>query len=396
MNPKGYRPMRSTRRPANMGKRPEWFTIRNGTEVGAPTQVHIYDEIGFWGVTASEFVGELMKSEGDIEMHLNSPGGDIFDGVAIYNALKQRSGLVKVIVDGLAASAASFIAQAATEGMLFMAPHSQMMIHDGFAMAIGNAADLRETAELLDKTSDNIASIYAERSGRDADYWRERMRAETWYSDQEAVDAGLADGIHGVAGATAGWDLSIFNHARLRGASSHPPYTGTHTHGHPAFGHAEDGSDTHDHEHTHQGDSDHDHHEPDGDADDNATNLNQLILNAAVDESAWDGDAAMKAAGDKEDPAKAYASICAGRREGPSNERGSWALPHHKAPGDAPNAAGVRNALARLSSTSGLTNEDAARAHLNAHMKVINPDWEPDDSVGIDVLMNEVREALNA
>src|SRR5262249_29690020 len=145
---------------------------------------------------------------GDIEMHINSPGGDVFDGIAIYNQLRHRQGQVAVIVDGLAASAASFIAQAASPGQLGMSPHSQMMIHDGFGMSIGNAADMRQMADLLDKASDNIAGIYADRTGKPAEYWRNLMRSETWLSDSEAVAEGLADYVVGQGEPSARWDLS--------------------------------------------------------------------------------------------------------------------------------------------------------------------------------------------
>lgn len=88
---------------------------------------------------------------------------------------------------------------------------------------------------------------------------------------------------------------------------------------------------------------------------------------AGVDNSTWDGNAAMSACTSASD----YSSICAGRKAGPADERGSWALPHHAHPGGPPNAAGVRNALARLPQTQGLTNEAAARRHLEAHMSTI-------------------------
>lgn len=222
----GARPLRSTRRLQNLtGARPGWYRISNakresdGMEI---TQVAIYDEIGFFGVSASNFLADMQAVQGDIELHLNSPGGDIFDGIAIYNTLKQRSGTVSVIVDGLAASAASYVAQAASPGHLEMAPHSRMMIHDGFAMGIGNAADLRELADQVEMLSDEIASIYAERTGKPAAHWREQMRAETWYSDREAVEAGLADKIHGETGDPQdAWDLSVYRNAD--GAPSDPP-----------------------------------------------------------------------------------------------------------------------------------------------------------------------------
>jgi len=196
----GARPLRSTRRLQNLaGVLPRWWKIENKAAVGGPAMISIYDEIGLYGVSAGDFLAEMREIPGDIEMHINSPGGDVFDGIAIYNQLKQaqKRGTVHIVVDGLAASAASFIAQAASPGHLEMAPHSQMMIHDGFAMGIGNAADMRELADQLDKASDNIASIYAERTGKPADHWRAMMRSETWLSDSEAVAAGLADRVQG-------------------------------------------------------------------------------------------------------------------------------------------------------------------------------------------------------
>jgi ATP-dependent Clp endopeptidase proteolytic subunit ClpP len=204
------RPFRTTRRLTNLQHGPSWYRISNKT--AGPARVDIYDEIGFLAVSAQDFIRDLAEIDGDIELHLNSPGGDVFDGIAIYNNLKQRQGSVSVVVDGMAASAASFIAQAASPGLLAMAPHSQQMIHDGFGMGIGNAADMRALAGLLDKASDNIAGIYADRTGKPASYWRDQMREETWYSDAEAVAIGLADKILGQNVANA-WDLSVFEHS---------------------------------------------------------------------------------------------------------------------------------------------------------------------------------------
>lgn len=151
-------------------------------------------------------------------MHINSPGGNVFDGLAILNVLRAHKGGVTTIVDGLAASAASFIAQAGSTRI--MARNSQMMIHDAMTLCAGNATDMRETADLLDKASDNLADVYASRSGRGtvAD-WRAEMRKEVWYSAEEAVAAGLADEVLSAAAkpeeeaVAATWDLSIFAHA---------------------------------------------------------------------------------------------------------------------------------------------------------------------------------------
>lgn len=166
-----------------------WFRISNHA-TGAP-KVYIYEEIGYWGVTAGDFIVALAEIDGDFDLHINSPGGDVFDGLAIYNTLLGHPGKVTGHVDGLAASAASFIAMACDE--LEFAKTGQMMIHDASGLAWGNAAEMLAMASLLDKASDNIASIYADRAGGSVESWRELMRAETWYTGSEAVAAKLGD-----------------------------------------------------------------------------------------------------------------------------------------------------------------------------------------------------------
>ncbi|MEU4386582.1 head maturation protease, ClpP-related [Promicromonospora sp. NPDC023805] len=156
------------------------------------TRIDLMDEIGFWGTTAQDFVDELLAIDASvIELHVNSPGGDVFDGLAIMNALADHPATVNVVVDGLAASAASFIAMAGDN--VKMNRGSQLMIHDAIGFSYGNAADMEEMATLLSRISDTIAGIYADRAGGKADDWRDLMRAETWYSASEAADAGLAD-----------------------------------------------------------------------------------------------------------------------------------------------------------------------------------------------------------
>lgn len=205
-----YRPMRTTRRPQNYTSvLPKWFKVTN--QASGPTQIVIYDEIGMLGCSVQDFTSELAAVKGDIDLHISSPGGDVFDGITIYNRLRAHDGVVSVVIDGLAASAASFIAMAASPGKLGMSPHSQLMIHDGFSMVIGNAADLRTTADLLDQVSDNIAGIYADRTGKPVSYFRDLMKDEKWFSDQEAVDTGLADYIIGKEPVANNWDLSVYN-----------------------------------------------------------------------------------------------------------------------------------------------------------------------------------------
>jgi ATP-dependent protease ClpP protease subunit len=158
---------------------------------GDTTDLLIYDEIGWFGICAQDVVAALADVKGDLNVRINSPGGDVFDGIAIFNILAGHDGNVTVTVDGLAASAASVIAMAGDT--VRMSTGTQLMIHDASGFCYGNAADMTELADLLNRVSDTIASVYADRTGVDLADWRGRMRAETWYSAQEAVDAGLAD-----------------------------------------------------------------------------------------------------------------------------------------------------------------------------------------------------------
>lgn len=155
-------------------------------------EIYLYEEIGYWGVTAQDFVETLSTvAASTIDLHINSPGGDVFDGVAIYNALVDHPATVNVIVDGYAASAASYIAMAGDSVVMNRA--SQMMIHDAWGFCIGNEADMGIMGALLGRLSNTIAGIYAARAGQDTTFWRGLMQAETWYSSAEAVAAGLAD-----------------------------------------------------------------------------------------------------------------------------------------------------------------------------------------------------------
>lgn len=166
-----------------------WYEIK---AEGGRAVVRLYSEIGYFGVTAQDFVNELSQlTASEIEVQINSPGGDVFDGIAIYNALRAHSARVVTRVDGLAASAASLIVQAGDHRIMMSS--AQLMIHEAWGVAIGPAADMRDFADLLDKQNDVLAGVYATRSGGDVEALRALMAAETWMTDQEAVDAGLAD-----------------------------------------------------------------------------------------------------------------------------------------------------------------------------------------------------------
>jgi len=171
-----------------------WYSIKNLSE--AEAEILIYDFIGYGGVSADDFIHDLSNIKASkITLRVNSPGGDVFDGIAIFNAVNRHKAEITAYVDGLAASAASFIVMAADT--LVMSPHSQMMIHDAHGLALGPADDMRKMADILDKSSDNIAAIYAKRAGGTVEEWRALMKGETWLSDQEAVAMGLADRVDG-------------------------------------------------------------------------------------------------------------------------------------------------------------------------------------------------------
>lgn len=173
----------------------DWYRIENAD--GARPELYLYGRIGSsWrGVTAAAFVRDLAAIGAPaIDVHINSEGGLVFDGVTIYSALRRHRATINVSVDGLAASAASFVAQAGDT--VSIARPGRMMIHDAQGLAMGNAADMTKMAALLDEMSNSIAGIYADRAGGTVESWRAAMRTETWYSGDKAVAAGLADQVH--------------------------------------------------------------------------------------------------------------------------------------------------------------------------------------------------------
>jgi len=170
--------------------------------------LRIYDYIdpdgGYWGISSNEFADALDAIEDEvtsIELLINSGGGSVWDGLTILNTLRSHPATVTARVDGVAASAASFIAVACDE--VVMMPNSRMMLHDALGLCIGQAVDMREYADFLDDTSANIAEIYATKTGGTIEEWRATMTSKglmgQWYSAQEAVDVGLADRVGGDA-----------------------------------------------------------------------------------------------------------------------------------------------------------------------------------------------------
>lgn len=170
----------------------KWYTIQAKTADTA--EISIYDEIGGWGISAQQFAKDF-KALGNnlkqINLHIHSPGGDVFDGIAIYNLLKNHPANKTVTIDGLAASMASVIAMAGTE--IIMPENAMMMIHKPWGVQGGDADDMRKYADLLDKVEDTLIPAYAAKTGKSAEELAEMLAAETWLNGKECVEHGFAD-----------------------------------------------------------------------------------------------------------------------------------------------------------------------------------------------------------
>jgi ATP-dependent Clp protease protease subunit len=200
-----------------------WYEFRAQAR-GA--EIVIYDEIGAFGIPAKGFLDEL-KALGPVPaltLRINSPGGSVFDGVAIYNALRRHEARVTVWIDGVAASIASMIAMAGDE--VVMPENAMLMLHDPSGLVIGTAADMRVMAEALHKMKAGMVVAYRDKSGRDDAEIEALMAAETWLSAQEAVELGLADRVEQPVRMAAHFDLSRFQNTPPQLAasltSSHP------------------------------------------------------------------------------------------------------------------------------------------------------------------------------
>lgn len=210
-----------------------WFAFKNLARVqdgDTTAQIDIYDEIDWlWGVTSRDFrdqLNALPDSVDTIDLHVNSPGGDVYEAIAIMNSLRQHSAKVVTTVDGYAASSAGFIAVGASDELI-MAENSELMAHLPWAIMIGDSADMRKMADDLDRIGRNIASIFMARAGGKLDDWLAILTDETWWSADEAVEAGIADSVMKAPkrkdakdAARNRFNLSVFNHAGRSNASA--------------------------------------------------------------------------------------------------------------------------------------------------------------------------------
>lgn len=177
-------------------------------------EIQVYDYIGWGGVEAKAFTRELKAiTAPTIHVRINTPGGDVFDGIAIANALRDHPSRIVSHIDALAASMGSIIALAGDE--VRMAPNAFYMIHDPWSFAIGNAADLRKTADVLDKIGGTFVDTYMAKTRAKRAAVEQWMHDETWFTAAEALDAGFIDVVESeeeddAADAAAHFDLSVF------------------------------------------------------------------------------------------------------------------------------------------------------------------------------------------
>jgi len=186
-----------------------WYTIvGKGANVA---DITIYEEIGYWGVSAKSFMTDMkaIKDAKIINLYLNSPGGSVMDGTAIYNILKNHDARVVVHIDGAAFSMGSLIAMAGDH--INMAANGLMMVHNPQGGGFGESDDLRKTADVIDKMKDNMAATYAARTGIDLETIDGLMNDETWMNAEEALDFGFIDEITGEVDVAASFDLNKFD-----------------------------------------------------------------------------------------------------------------------------------------------------------------------------------------
>ncbi|EPC6447775.1 ClpP-like prohead protease/major capsid protein fusion protein [Escherichia coli] len=169
-----------------------WYTIK-ALGVRGAAEISIYEEIGGFGITAKQFAEDL-KALGDvshIDLRIHSPGGDVFEGIAIYNLLRNHPAEITVYIDGVAASMASVVAMAGDR--VVMPENAMMMIHKPWGISGGNAGDMRDYADLLDKVETVLVPAYARKTGKSAQEITAMLEDETWMDGKECLKHGFAD-----------------------------------------------------------------------------------------------------------------------------------------------------------------------------------------------------------
>jgi len=193
--------------------------------------IYIYDEIGFpgalWGVDPEQFAKDMADMSGPVMIKINSPGGSVFGGISIYNAIAQYNGETTTICDGLAASAASYILMDGDTVKINQGAF--IMTHEAWSIVMGNATDMRKEADILEKIDGQISGFYARKTGKELSEIQGIMTDETWFTADEALDFGLVDAvIEKEKPAENLFDLSVFNNVpdslvETEGRETRPP-----------------------------------------------------------------------------------------------------------------------------------------------------------------------------
>lgn len=189
-----------------------WFAFRDS--VAGETRIDIMDEIGGWGVNAASFRDSFSRIGKDetVRLHINSPGGDITDGLEIYNTLKAHPGTVKVELGAMTASIATVVAMAGDE--ISMASNGRMVVHNPWVFAMGESGELRKMADIMDGMKGDILAAYRAQTGLDYAELSDMMDEETWMTAGEAKESGFIDSIDGDEDTSAkNFDLSRFKNA---------------------------------------------------------------------------------------------------------------------------------------------------------------------------------------
>ena len=185
----------------------KWYNIKK--KAGQTADIYIFDEIGTYGVTAQDFISEIKGLKNTpINLRINSLGGDVFDGMAMYNVIKRREAKTTVYIEGIAASIATIIALGADE--VIMAENSLFMIHNAWGGTAGEAKDMRKTAGTLDKITSELTSIYVKKTGLSYEAIADMMNEETWLNATEAFELGFIDTISDSIKVAAKYDVSKF------------------------------------------------------------------------------------------------------------------------------------------------------------------------------------------
>ena len=187
--------------------RKEWYKIQNNSSEIA--DVYLFNDIGTFGITAQNFIDEIKEYDNqELNIHINSLGGEVFEGMAIYSVIQRRKAKTTVYIEGIAASIASVVALAADE--VVMSENSLLMIHNAWGGSQGDAKDMRKQADVLDKITNEIAEVYVKKTQIPYNEIIRMMNEETWLTAEEAVALRFVDSISEPIKVAAKYDVSKY------------------------------------------------------------------------------------------------------------------------------------------------------------------------------------------